>query len=304
MSGLDIRELECFLVLAEELHFGRTGERLYLTQGRVSQLVRSLEQRVGARLVERTSRRVRLTPLGEQFLAGLRPAYDGLRAVLDTTRAAARGVEGSLRLGFQCTANDHLMNAVALFQERYPRCAVEMTEVPLSDPFGPLRRGEVDLAAVLMPIAEEDLVVGAVFSRGQQTLAVSSRHPFARRSSVSAEELGDCVLIGVRSAAPRYWRATLAPTTTPAGRPIPAGPTMDTLQEGLTLAAANRGALLLCQPTAEYHRRHALTFVPVTGLPDSELGLTWCRDHETARVRAFAQVLSEVAEPTADALSA
>ncbi|SHG96559.1 LysR family transcriptional regulator [Streptoalloteichus hindustanus] len=294
MSGLDIRELECFLVLAEELHFGRTGERLYLSQSRVSQLLRSLESRIGARLVERTSRRVRLTPVGERFRDRLRPAYDGLRAAVDDTRAAARGVEGSLRLGFQGTANDHLMNAVALFQERYPACAVEMVEVPLSDPFGGLRRGEADLAAVLLPVVEEDLVVGAVFSRQPQTLAVSARHPFARRSSISAEDLADCVLIGVDEPAPRYWRDAHAPAVTPAGRPIPAGPTVGTLQEGLTLAAANRGAMLLCRPSAEYNRRAALAYVPITGLPDSALGITWCRDHETARVRAFAEVLAEV----------
>lgn len=101
MGTVEIRELECFLVLADELHFGRTGERLYLSQGRVSQLIRALEQRIGARLVERTSRRVRLTPLGEAFLSDLRPAYDTLRAAVDQARAAALGGRGPLRIGFQ-----------------------------------------------------------------------------------------------------------------------------------------------------------------------------------------------------------
>ena len=61
---MEFRELECFVVLSEELHFARTAERLYLSPGRVSQLVRSLETRIGGRLFHRTSRRVRLTPLG------------------------------------------------------------------------------------------------------------------------------------------------------------------------------------------------------------------------------------------------
>ncbi|WP_308283298.1 LysR family transcriptional regulator [Pseudonocardia nigra] len=117
MGGLEIRELECFLVLADELHFGRTGERLFVSQSRVSQLVRSLERRVGARLVERTSRRVRLTPLGEEFRAALRPAYDALRATVDDVRTAARTVAGRLRIGFQGTADDRLMAAVT---DRHP----------------------------------------------------------------------------------------------------------------------------------------------------------------------------------------
>ncbi|MEU9982441.1 LysR family transcriptional regulator [Streptomyces sp. NPDC050856] len=291
-AGLEIRELEAFLVLAEELHFGRAGERLYVSQSRVSQLLRALEGRIGARLVERTSRRVRLTPLGESFAAELGPAYAALRATVDATRAAARGVRGSLRVGFQGTAGDHLVRAVSLFQERHPHCATEIVEVPLSDPFGPVRRDEVDTAVVLLPVQEPDLMLGPVFSRQPQTLAVAAGHPLAARASVTAEELAGRALIGVREPAPGYWRRAAAPDRTPGGLPIPTGPAVATLQEGLTLAAAGRGAMLLCRPTAEYHGRGPLAFVPVEGLPDSALGLVWHRGRETARVRAFAAAVS------------
>jgi DNA-binding transcriptional LysR family regulator len=294
VSSLEVRELEAFLVLAEELHFGRTGERLYVSQSRVSQLLRSLEGRIGAPLVERTSRRVSLTPLGESFLASLRPAYEALRAAVDEARAAARGVGGVLRLGFQGTVDDALAQAVALFQDRCPTCAIEVAEIALSDPFGPVRRKEVDCAVVLLPVAEDDLVLGPVFSRQPQTLAVSARHPLAARESVSAEELADCRLIGVHDSAPEYWRRVQAPRETPGGRPIPAGPLVNTLQEGLSLAAADRGAMLLCRSTAEYHSsRASLAFVPVEGLPDSLLGLVVRRDTVTPQARAFAQAVGE-----------
>jgi hypothetical protein len=70
---MDTAEIEVFLVLAEELHFGRTAERLRMPQPRVSRLVAALEHRTGGVLFERTSRRVRLTPLGEQHRARQRP---------------------------------------------------------------------------------------------------------------------------------------------------------------------------------------------------------------------------------------
>lgn len=289
-----MRELECFLVLAEELHFGRTGARLYVSQSRVSQLVRALEQRVGARLVERTSRRVRLTPLGTDFLAGLRPAYDALRGTVESTVAAARGIEGRLRIGFQGTADGRIMQAIDTFHTRHPGCATEIVEIPLQDPFGPVHRGEVDAAVVLLPVEEPGLVLGPVFSEQQQTLAVSVRHPFASRASIDAEELADGPLVTVEGPAPEYWRHAQAPTSTPGGRPIPPGPGVRTLQEGLTLAAADRGGMLLCRPTADYHGRRDLTFVPVTGLPDSALGLVWHRDRETARTRAFRTAVTDV----------
>lgn len=296
MSSLDSRELEAFLALADELHFGRAGERLYVSQSRISQLLRSLESKIGARLVERTSRRVRLTPLGEQFLAGLRPAFDSIVKTIDEARDVARGVGGLLRIGFQGTANDQVMNAIALFQSRYPECATEIVEIPFSDPFGPVHRREVDTAVVLMPVQESELVLGQVFSKQPQSLAVSTRHPFAKRDALGAEDLAACSLIGVHGAAPEYWRRAQAPAVTPGGRPIPAGPSVGTLQEGLALVQAGRGAMLLCYPTADYYGRRAVTFVPLTGLQDSFLALVWHRNYETARTRAFSQALAAVAD--------
>ncbi|QDQ11590.1 LysR family transcriptional regulator [Streptomyces spectabilis] len=294
MGGVEIRELECFLVLADELHFGRAGARLYVSQGRVSQLLAALEQRIGARLVERTSRRVRLTPLGERFRAELTPAYAELAAVVDRAKESARGVEGRLRIGFQGTADARLMEAITTFRKRHPACVTEIAEVPFADPFGAVRQGEVDAAIVLLPVAEQDLVLGPLFSRQQQTVAVSVRHPFAGRERLAAAELRAMPLIAAGPPAPAYWREAHAPSALPA-------PAVRTLQEGLTLVAADQGAMLLCRPTAAYHGREDVVFVPVDGVPDSVLGMVWHRDGETERVRAFARAVTAATVPAAAA---
>ncbi|AXE85939.1 LysR family transcriptional regulator [Streptomyces sp. Go-475] len=285
MAGLELRELECFLVLAEELHFGRTGERLYVSQSRVSQLVSALERRVGGRLVHRTSRRVALTPLGERFVQRLRPAYGGLREAVEDARAAARGVEGALRIGFQGTADAGLAAAVRAFRSAHPECATDLVEIPLADPFGGVRDGAVDAAVVLLPVREPDLVLGPVFSRRPQTVAVARDHPFASRAAVSAAEVAETPLVTAGPPAPAYWRTAHAPSAVP-------GPAVSTLQEGLTQVAAGRAGMLLCRPTASYHRREDVAFVPVEGVPESALGLVWHRDGESAAVRAFARTLA------------
>lgn len=258
-------------------------------------MLRALERRVGGRLVDRTSRRVRLTPLGEQLHTGLRPAFDTILATIDEVREVARGVGGVFRVGFQGTANDPFMRAVTAFRDGHPDCAAEIVEIPLSDPFGAVHRGEVDAAVVLMPVLDDALVLGPVFSARPLTLAVSDRHPYARRPGIDAEDLAGCPLIGVSGAAPEYWRLAQAPAVTPGGRAIPAGPAVSSLQEGLALVRADRGAMLLCDPTADYYGSHAVAFVPVTGLPDSSLALVWHRNHETARTRGFARALADVA---------
>ncbi|MFD5230538.1 LysR family transcriptional regulator [Streptomyces qaidamensis] len=285
MPRLELRELECFLVLAEELHFGRTGERLYVSQSRVSQLLNALERRVGGRLVRRTSRRVALTPLGERFLERLRPAYGGLRDAVEDARAAARGVEGSLRVGFQGAADTRLTAAVRAFGSAHPECAADLVEIPLADPFGGVREGVVDAAVVLLPVEEPDLVLGPVFSRRPQTVAVALDHPFASRTAVTAAEVAEAPLVTAAPPAPAYWRAAHAPSAVP-------GPAVSTLQEGLTQVAAGRAGMLLCRPTAAYHRREDVAFVPVEGVPESALGLVWHRDGASAAVSAFARALT------------
>jgi len=73
-SSVELREVEIFLTLAEEQHFGRTAERLTLSQARVSQAIQTLERKLGGKLFDRTSRSVRLTALGESVRRHRRPA--------------------------------------------------------------------------------------------------------------------------------------------------------------------------------------------------------------------------------------
>ncbi|WP_068005124.1 LysR family transcriptional regulator [Nocardia pseudobrasiliensis] len=291
---MELRELEAFLAVAEELHFGRAAARLYVSQSRISQLLRALEQRIGARLVERTSRRVRLTPLGQELYPELNAAYRGLRAAVDNACATARGRRGVLRIGFQGSADERILNAVTSFHDTFPEVTLELVEIPYADPFGPVRRQETDAALVLLPVAEPDLVLGQLLPPRDQVLVVPARHPFARRETLAASELAEYPLIGIACTAPDYWREAQAPTHTPDGRPIPPGPRVSTMQEAIAAVAAGRGGLLLCRTTAEYHRRPDVSFVPVHGVADSQLGLIWARDHESMRVQEFARILAAV----------
>ena len=94
---MEQRDIEIFLTLAEELHFGRTAERLHVSTARVSQTIKKLERRIGAALFERTSRQVALTPIGRRLDDDLRPAYQQIREGID--RAIASGRSAAPRRG-------------------------------------------------------------------------------------------------------------------------------------------------------------------------------------------------------------
>src|SRR5882757_6034720 len=99
-----MREIEAFLAVADELHFGRAAQRLHITTASVSQAIRALERQVGGSLFERTSRQVALTPVGVRLRAGVGAAYDQLRASMqEAQRASRQSGTDILRVGFSTT---------------------------------------------------------------------------------------------------------------------------------------------------------------------------------------------------------
>ena len=96
---MELRDMEIFLTLAEELHFGRSAERLHVSPARVSQAIKKQERAIGAQLFERTSRRVRLTPVGELLRQRLKPTYEGIQEAMAEVTTVARRSAGRLTLG-------------------------------------------------------------------------------------------------------------------------------------------------------------------------------------------------------------
>jgi len=288
---MNMTQIEAFLAVADELHFGRAAERLGLSQPRVSRLISALEREVGGTLAERTTRQVRLTPLGARLRDEWQPAYERLREALAEARATARQPDGTLRLGFtQTTGGAALTHLVAAFEARYPGCQVTLREVGLGDPYRGLRRGEIDVLIDWLAVSDPDLTAGPTIERQHRALAVATGHPLARQVSVSAEVLADYETVRPPSQ-PRALYDAIIPPVTPSGRPVCRSRPVHSLHETLALVAAGS----VVHPTVaslSLARRSDVTLVPITDLPSLPLGLIWCTAHENARIRALAAVAS------------
>jgi DNA-binding transcriptional LysR family regulator len=181
---MDPRLLRPFVVLAEELHFGRAAQRLHVTQPALSQQIARLERQLGVRLLDRSTHHVQLTDAGR---AVLEPAGAAVRAA-DAVEAAARGEAGELSLGFSPGAHYVAQAALAQLARERPALRVRARQ----DNTGVLVRlvaaGELEIA--LGFCAEPaDGVVSEVAREERAVLAVGERHPLAERGSVSLEEL-------------------------------------------------------------------------------------------------------------------
>lgn len=291
---MELRELEAFLVLADELHFGRTAARLYLTQSRISQTIRTMEERIGGKLFDRTSRRVRLTPLGEQLRDDVRPAYEQIKRAVSLAQDAAAGVSGVLRICVPSYSMAGLKFTMIVreFQRRYPACRLLVTEEFPGD-FDRLRHGIYDVMCQRDPIDEPDLTVGATLSIEKRVLLLQVGHPLAQRGYATAEDLGDYAVIAP-SGIPKTMYDEFWPTATPSGRPIRRGPTIATTSDVLQLVA--RGEIV--HPTVAsfntYYQHPEVTHVPLHGFSAVASMLVWVTDHETAAIRALAAVAQEI----------
>jgi DNA-binding transcriptional LysR family regulator len=286
---MNLGEIEVFLVLSEELHFGRTAERLYLSPSRVSRLLASLEADVGGTLFDRTSRRVEITPLGAHLQAGLRAAMDQLDEALRLARREARGISGSLRIGFTATTmGEALTRLMRAFVDRHSDCEVIQREVPTFDPYGLLREGEIDVLVDWLAGGEPDLTMGPVIDRQPRVLAVADDHPLASRTSVSIEDLGG-LPVAHFAGLPAALAELVIPLVTPSGVDIPRTEEVSSTNEIFALVALGK----IVHPTAEsistVFIEHGIRFVPIHDLPPLELGLIWVSSHENARIRALAE---------------
>jgi DNA-binding transcriptional LysR family regulator len=302
---VELRELRLVLTLAEELHFGRTAEKLQLTPSRVSQSLRELEHKLGAQLVHRTSRRVRLTPFGERFLRDLGPAFDQLESVLERSSATARSLEGTLRLELFSgpAGGPHLGDIIQAFEGLHAECRVELVQMSWDDPFGRLRENDVELIASWVPLQQPDLVVGPILASEPRVLAVARDHPLAERDTVDVEELAEHTVLRFEKW-PQELHEAVVPSRTPAGRPI-LGQRIRVGERGLpdiSVRIARGEIVFTTVASAEpFMGGLDLAFVPITGMPPLRSALVWRRPARDPKLRAFIRVARDVLQdpPTA-----
>jgi DNA-binding transcriptional LysR family regulator len=294
---LELRDIEIFLTLAEELHFGRTAERLHVSQARVSQAIKQQERQIGAALFERTSRRVALTAIGAQLRDDFSAGYQRIRDGIEAATTAGRGFTGTLTLGTMGALAQDIADVTDLFRARYPEADLRFRELHAPSGFAPLRTGDVDIGLYWLPVREPDLTVGPVLRARPLLLMVAVDHPLAQRDVVCMEDLGDWVVPQSTSPVPAYWEAGLQPFHTPSGRPVRRGPKIATWQETLTRAAAGDCVVPIQAEAATYYSWPGIVFLPITDAPLGEWALVWRTAGETTLIRALVQVARDTLDP-------
>ncbi len=188
MQAAETRELRYFVAVAEELHFGRAAQRLGIAQPPLSRAIRQLERRMGVTLIERTSRRVRLTAAGEVLLHEGRQA---LNAVTAATRRAQRAGARQARLILTLKPGGDgglLPEILAGYQSLPGAIGVDLT-FSIGERAAMLRDGRADVGLLHSPQNDLSGLDAEELLTEQQVVALAERHPLARRASVRLADL-------------------------------------------------------------------------------------------------------------------
>ncbi len=191
LEPLELRHLRYFVAVAEELHFGRAAQRLGMAQPPLSQQIQRLEQVIGTRLFERTSRRVQLTDAGSALLPDARRLLAGAEAALLAARRAGRGEQGELRVAFAATVMFlALPEIIRAFRDRFPGVHLDLREMPTGPQLAGIKAGEIDIGFVREPEPDPELEIVTVM-REPLRIAVPKGHPLASRATISVRHLAD-----------------------------------------------------------------------------------------------------------------
>ena len=184
---IELRQLRQFVAVAEELSFRRAAARLNMSQPPLTVAVKALEQVVGKPLLERSKHHVKLTGPGYLFLDEARRILAQADRAVHIARSASNGV---LRLSHLGSATIGLLPALLHhFRVNYPSIELNVTMAGTFLQLEMLRRGDVDLGLLRVPIEDARALKVTVLCEEKMLIAVPAQHPLASRKSVKIEML-------------------------------------------------------------------------------------------------------------------
>jgi len=208
---MELRHLRYFVVLAEELHFGRAARRLAISQPPLSVAIRQLEESVGARLFDRNSKEVRMTPAGQALQVSARLLLRQAEEAALEAHDVSRGSAGRLRIGFVgAMLYRGLPQALAKYQALHPAVRVTLAELNSGEQITELLHDRLDVGFVhtsrMPPELRHALLLSEPF-----LACLPVGHRLARRRTVAVASLRDePFVLFSRSASPDYHERILA----------------------------------------------------------------------------------------------
>jgi DNA-binding transcriptional LysR family regulator len=304
-SQFELRQLRCFVAAAEELHFGRAAARMNMTQPPLSRQIQLLEHVLGVKLLDRTSRAVKLTPAGRVFLLEARRILRLTESAALATRRIASGEAGTIALGFTAASGYSFLPRLLLQRASHaPNIDVTLKEMVSNEQMESLLTGRIDVGLLRPPIARGEFTTLKV---AEERLVAALPVGDARlaEATLSLKHFDRQPLIMYAAEGSRYFYDMLTALFEAEDvRPITIQ-SLSQIHSMLALVRAGIGAALVPEAAMSLHFDD-VQFRPVENEPAApvELFAAWRSENDNPALAAFLDLLRPESAQELDALAA
>lgn len=291
---MELRHLRYFIAVAEELHFGRAAQQLGISQPPLSQQIQALEQELGARLFDRTNRRVELSEAGRLFLEEARQVLAQVEKAADVARRAQLGELGEMKIGFTSSApfTSKIPKALYAFRQRFPAVHLNLQEMSSRDVAAGVFDESIDVG-LMRPMPLPEGLVTTELLREPLVAVLNASHPLAQCSErgLYMAQLADEPFVFF----PRSYGSGLHAQLLSLARQAGFTPHFaQEVGEAMTIIGLVSAGLGVSVLPASYQRMRIEGVVYRTLLDEAAITAVWLiqREHgSTAMARAFTELL-------------
>jgi DNA-binding transcriptional LysR family regulator len=276
VRGVELRHLRYFVTVAELLNFTKAAAKLRVAQPALSRQVRDLEDELGVKLIERTSRSARLTDAGKVFITEAKAILQRAEDATKLARAVGRGEQGEIHVGYAPSLTVELLPCMLhTFHNAAPGVQVKLHDQSTDEMVRGLNEGKLHLALMARPSKEE--LRGLTFELLREypmCVAMQLTHRLARAKEITVAQIADEPLVAYSRADYPEYHATLAELFTTIGRTPRIAEEHDSATSLIAAAEIGRGLAIVPQCIGMLAGGR-LKLRPLQGAPSVHLGVAY-----------------------------
>jgi DNA-binding transcriptional LysR family regulator len=298
---VDVNQIQCFLAVAEELHFGRAAEKLHVAQPPLSRTIKQMERELGTTLFDRNTRSVRLTSSGQALMEPARGVLEALRRARAAVASADQGKVGTVRIAFAGVSTHRLVARLArAVHSQRPGIELEMSSQNFAQPaMKRLTAGDTDIALGRWDVIPAEVDTRVVM-RDSLVVAVPDTHALAGSRRLSMSQLSSDVFVTLPPHEGSVLPDRLRRLARASGFVADVVQIAPDTQTALALVSAQVGSHLTLASVAGNVTDPHVVFIPLEeSLPATgnvHLRAAWRRDDESPALRAVVHELLEFEE--------
>ena len=203
---MELRHLKYFLTVAQELHFRKASEKLFVAQSALSTQIKMLEEELGVQLFNRNKRNVQLTEAGKYLANGVNNIFEQLSYLKNTAKLIDSGLIGNVKIGYVSSAmNSILLGIISKIHKDFSKIKIELFEMPPAVQLEAIKAGNLDVGFLRGALSDKDIQKKVVFEE-TYSIVLPLNHPVNQKNFKSLKDIAeDQIIILPRSAGESYY---------------------------------------------------------------------------------------------------